>query len=68
MNTNIRGNKKMKITGKIWKNGNSYAIRIPKGLVDAEIIEENTEYILELRKKSSGERIWSSDLVDVKKH
>jgi len=35
----------MEIRSKIVKRGNSFALKIPKALIDCKILEENKEYI-----------------------
>ena len=36
----------MKIKGKIYKTGNSYAITIPRALVESEILKNGRYYII----------------------
>ena len=49
----------VKITGKIFKVGSSYAIRVKKALVDAEVVKEGeeVEMLLQKRKNSTSDDV-----------
>lgn len=55
--------KNIKIKGKIFKTGDSYAIRIRKALIEAEILREGEEVELNLPLENAEIEIQSRDLI-----
>ena len=51
----------VKIKGRVFKIGNSYAIRVRKVLVDAEVLKNGEEYELELKPQHNSPEVGWQD-------